>query len=731
MISHIGNISFASGVRSTVTLPYLSFGAPMERKIFIAATEQRSGKSLLTIGLLRALQGFVPHVGYMKPIGQRYSDGGDIDLDARLIRDIFDLSNKLSDINPATMKDAQGEKDVFFDAIFSAYGRISTGKDIVVIEGTDYTSSLSALEFDINAELAKNLVAPVLLVANGHKRDSEVITANLIEVAESFTSMGCDILGAVINRFEGDTPAETCESIRTVLAKRDLRLYGAIPTDPLLGGPRLKDVADQLQASIFFKGDDLSKVVTGTKILAMSPENALGHIRDEDGCLLICPGDRMDSILTALYAQESTLYPKYSGLILTGGLLPGPNMRDLLKGVKNSEMTILSVHEDTFAATLKVNAVSGEITKDDSEKIDRANALVEKHLDIDELYSHLGTIESKTVTPRMFQYRLMQMAKSSGKHVVLPEGTEPRILRAAAEVLNKEMCEITLLGNTGEMNATADRLGISIESAHLLDPAFVDEELRDAYAQIFYDLRKHKGVSLEMARDLMLDPVHYATMMVHQGDADGFVSGSTHSTADTLGPVLRVIKTRAGTKLASSIFFMLMPDRVIVYGDCALVENPTAEQLAEIAVTSADTAKAFGVEPYVAMLSYSTGRSGQGADVDKVRRGAELAREMRPDLAIEGPIQYDAAVSADVARIKIKDSKVAGKASVFIFPDLDAGNTAYKAVQRSANVPAIGPVMQGLRKPANDLSRGASVVDIVYTIAITAIQSQQDDSSRA
>ena len=703
---------------------YLSSGAPMERKIFIAATEQRSGKSLLTIGLIRALQGFVPHVGYMKPIGQRYSADGDVDIDARLIRDIFDLANKVSDINPATMKDAQGEKDGFFDTIFSAYGRVSKGKDIVIIEGTDYTSALSALEFDINAELAKNLVAPVLLVANGHRRDTETIIASLTEVAESFESMGCNILGAVINRFESDTPAATCERIRSVLSKRDLRLYGAIPTDPLLGGPRLKEVADQLQASIFFKGDDLTKVVTGTKILAMSPENALGHIRDEDGCLLICPGDRMDSIFTALYAQESTLYPKYSGLILTGGLLPGPNMLDLFSGVKNTPMTILSVNEDTFAATLKVNGVSGEITSNDSEKIDRANALVEKHLDIDELYSHLGTIESNTVTPRMFQYRLMQMAKSSGKHVVLPEGTEPRIVSAAAEILNREICEITLLGSIGEMESIADRLGVSIDAAHLLDPATVEDTVRDGYAEIFYDLRKHKGVSLEMAKDLMLDPVHYATMMVHQCDADGFVSGSTHSTADTLGPVLRIIKTQAGTKLASSIFFMLMPDRVIVYGDCALVENPTAEQLAEIAITSADTAKAFGVEPYVAMLSYSTGQSGQGADVDKVRQGAELAREIRPDLAIEGPIQYDAAVSVDVARIKIKDSKVAGKASVFIFPDLDAGNTAYKAVQRSANVPAIGPVMQGLKKPANDLSRGASVVDIVYTIAITAIQSE-------
>jgi len=318
----------------------------------------------------------------------------------------------------------------------------------------------------------------------------------------------------------------------------------------------------------------------------------------------------------------------------------------------------------------------------------------------------------------------MQMAKRDRKHIVLPEGTEPRIIRAAADVLARNICDVTLLGSISEITETAHRLNVTIDDAKLIDPANVGEEIRDAYANRLYELRKHKGVSLDMAKDLMLDPVHFATLMVREGDADGFVSGSTHSTADTLGPVLRVIKTREGTQLASSVFFMLMPDRVVVYGDCALVENPTASQLAEIAITSADTAKDFGVEPYVAMLSYSTGRSGQGADVDKVREATEIAREKRPDIPIEGPIQYDAAVSKDVAKIKIKDSSVAGKASVLIFPDLDAGNTAYKAVQRSANVPAIGPVMQGLKKPANDLSRGATVVDIVYTIAVTAVQAQ-------
>jgi phosphate acetyltransferase len=324
----------------------------------------------------------------------------------------------------------------------------------------------------------------------------------------------------------------------------------------------------------------------------------------------------------------------------------------------------------------------------------------------------------------MFVYRILEKARSDPRHIVLPEGTEPRIVRAAAEILDRGIAKLTVLGDPERILSIARDAGVDVSRARITDPAHAEPEALERYAGALYELRKHKSVTREMARDLLVNPVYYATMMVHTGDADGFVSGSTHSTADTLGPVLRVIRTREGVSLASSIFFMCMPDRVLVYGDCALVENPTAEQMADIAVTAADTARAFGITPVVALLSYSTGESGKGKDVDKVREAARIARERRPDIPIEGPLQYDAAVSEEVARVKMKGSAVAGKATVYIFPDLDAGNTAYKAVQRSANIPAIGPVMQGLRKPANDLSRGATVTDIVYTVAITAIQAQ-------
>jgi phosphate acetyltransferase len=325
----------------------------------------------------------------------------------------------------------------------------------------------------------------------------------------------------------------------------------------------------------------------------------------------------------------------------------------------------------------------------------------------------------------MFQYRLFEMAKASQKYLVLPEGREPRILQATEELLRREICHICLIGDEDEILEKARSLGVNIEGAKIVDTKCVNEKTLDNYAETYYQLRKHKGVTHEMARDQMLDPVYYATMMVYMDHADGFVSGSTHSTAETLGPVLRIIRARKDISIASSIFFMLMPEKAVVYGDCALVENPNAEQLADIAVTSAETAKTFGVEPYVAMLSYSTGTSGKGRDVDKVKEATLIAQKRRPDLPIDGPIQYDAATSTEVARVKLSDSKVAGKATVYIFPDLDAGNTAYKAVQRSANVPAIGPIVQGLNKPANDLSRGATVTDIIYTVAVTAIQAQR------
>jgi len=697
----------------------------MEKKIFIASTEQRSGKSLITIGLMNALQGTIPRVGYMKPIGQRYKPGSTIDEDALIIKNIFRLTDDPRDINPVSMADAQRDKEKLFEKIFDSFARISSEKDVVVIEGTDYTSTITALEFDINAELAKNLGAPVLLVAKGAERSIQEVINTITECAGSFREMGCNLLGTIVNQFDPENYEEDIKGMRSILCEKDIPLFGIVLTNPTLAGPRLKEVADQLGAELLYQGDDMSKVVTDAKVLAMTPENALQYIRDKDGYLLITPGDRIEHIFTTLSAQKSRHYPQYSGLVLTGGLIPGENVKQLIGGISDADLTILSVRDDTYTTTLKVNQIAGELTDSDTEKIRLAFRLVEKYVDIDCLDRYLGEVSTDAVTPRMFQYRIIQKAKSNKRHIVLPEGEEPRIIQAAAEVLRRDICNITLIGERQKIVEISKRRGANIEGARIIDSSGDLPEVLDEYTETLYQLRKHKGVTREMARELMLDPVYYAAMMVRKGKADGFVSGSTHSTANTLGPVLRIIRTRDDVSLTSSIFFMCMPDKVLVYGDCALVENPTAGQLSDIAITSAETARLFGIKPYVALLSYSTGQSGKGKDVDKVREATRIAQEKRPDLPIEGPLQYDAATSEEVARVKIRDSGVAGKATVYIFPDLDAGNTAYKAVQRSARVPAIGPVLQGLNKPANDLSRGADVIDIVYTIAITAIQAQQ------
>ncbi len=697
----------------------------MEKNIFIASTERYSGKSLVTMGLINTFRGIVPEVGYMKPIGQRYRPGSTIDEDAALMKLVFNLGDELSDINPLSMNDAQRDKDTLFEKIFDAYNHLSKGKDIVVIEGTDYTSTLAALEFDINAHLAQNMSAPVLLVANGASRSVDNIIENLIEVTESVRGMGCKFLGAVINRFDSKRYLADLRKIEETLHSCDIHFFGAIQSNSILSGPRLRDVAEELGAEVVFKGDNMLKVVADTKILAMTPEHSLEYIKDQNGYLLIIPGDRMDNIFAVMSAQRSIAYPRYSGIVLTGGLIPEPNILNLLRGISDSSLTILSVKDDTYTTALKVDKITGELKSDDKEKIELACQLVEKYVDIDRIYSELGSVETNITTPQMFQYRILEKARTQTMHIVLPEGTEPRIIRAAGEALGRDICRLTLLGNIEKISEASKSLEVDISRACLLDPATVDKKIFNAYVNTMYQARKHKGCTREMAVDLTYNPICYAAIMVQRGDADGFVSGATHSTADTLGAVLKLISTADGVSLASSIFFMCMPDQVLVYGDCALVLNPNAEQLADIAITSSETARFFGIEPVVAMLSYSTGESGKGKDVDKVREATRIVRERKPELLIEGPIQYDAATSEEVARVKLKDSDVAGKATVYIFPDLDAGNTAYKAVQRSAKVPAIGPVLQGLRKPANDLSRGATVSDILYTIAITAIQAQK------
>jgi phosphate acetyltransferase len=451
----------------------------------------------------------------------------------------------------------------------------------------------------------------------------------------------------------------------------------------------------------------------------MSIEHLLERL--SDGVVVIVPGDRSDILLGLLMAHAADGFPSLSGIILNGGFEPPATVSRLVDGL-GSRLPIIRTELGTFASASAAAGTRGRLSADSQRKVDTALALFEKHTDAEEALAALEVPAPEVVTPLMFEYELLDRARSDRKHVVLPEGSDDRILRAASTLLQREVADLTILGDEAAIRTRATELGLDLSAAKVIDPKA--GQLLERFAAEYTELRKHKGMTVERAREIVSSVSYFGTMMVQLGLADGMVSGAAHTTAHTIKPSFEIIKTTPGTSVVSSVFLMCLEDRVLVYGDCAVNPDPTAEQLADIAISSAETAAQFGIEPRIAMLSYSTGSSGSGADVDKVRTATELVRERRPDLSVEGPIQYDAAVDASVAQTKMPDSAVAGRATVFVFPDLNTGNNTYKAVQRSAGAVAVGPVLQGLRKPVNDLSRGALVQDIVNTVAITAIQAQ-------
>ena len=498
-------------------------------------------------------------------------------------------------------------------------------------------------------------------------------------------------------------------------------LLAVIPYEPKLSSPRVKEIAQQLQAEVLYGEQRLDNLVLGYVIAAMRLEHAITRLKEDS--LVITPGDRSDLIVGLLQVHQSVNYPHLSGILLSGDLQPDASIRKLIDGLYDP-LPILSIPTNTYETSELVKQVNTSLVASDREKITLSIQLFDDYVDLSQLEEQINTIKVKGITPKMFTYNLLQQAKSPKRHIVLPEGKEIRILRAAEFLLNRDLVELTLLGKPEKIEQIIHQNGISLDISQLqiIDPARSDKV--ESYAEQFYQLRKHKGATPEQALEYLLDVSYFGTMMVYAGDADGMVSGSVHTTQHTLRPALQLIKTQPGCSLVSSVFFMCIEDRVLVYGDCAINPNPNAQQLAEIAISSADTATAFGIEPKVALLSYSSGTSGKGEDVEKVRTATEIARQRRPDLKIEGPIQYDAAVDLTVGTQKMPNSQVAGQASVLIFPDLNTGNNTYKAVQRETGALAIGPVLQGLKKPVNDLSRGCTIDDIINTVAITAIQTQ-------
>jgi phosphate acetyltransferase len=576
------------------------------------------------------------------------------------------------------------------------------------------------LEFDFNCDVANNLGCLILPVVRGNDRNQLDIRDATNGFLKSLEERNCDILATVINSVPRDQfdPLKA-ELERTPLAESPVYL---VPEEPLLSKPTIGDITRGLDSRIIYgEATVLNRVVKIYKVAAMQVPNFLDYV--EEGSLIITPTDRADIILACLSSYPSMAYPQIAGMLLTGRRQPAPQLLELLAGLGKPPFAILSVDSDTFTTAMRVNRIPATLVADNEHKIASALGVVESNIDLQKIEQLLMGRRTTRVTPLMLEYELVQRARANQQHIVLPEGSEERILRAAEILTLRGVAKLTLLGDADKIRQKIQALSLQLEGINIVDP--LHSALRDDYADTYYRLRQHRGISREMAFDTMADVSYFGTMMVHHGQADGMVSGAVHTTQHTIRPAFEIIKTRPGISIVSSVFLMCLEDRVLVYGDCAVNPDPNAEQLANIAISSADTAKMFGIEPRVAMLSYSTGESGKGEAVDEVREASRLARSLRPDLQIEGPMQYDAAVDMGVARTKLPNSQVAGCATVFIFPDLNTGNNTYKAVQRSSGAIAIGPVLQGLNKPVNDLSRGCTVTDIVNTVAITAIQAQE------
>ncbi|HYN78838.1 MAG TPA: phosphate acetyltransferase [Lamprocystis sp. (in: g-proteobacteria)] len=693
------------------------------QSVYIAGASFGSGKSTVVLGFMEMLSTMHGKVGFFRPM---VATGVAEDNLTNLIRSRYSLAFPPEMLYGCTAQTARelvsaGGYDDLLELILNKYTLLRETCDVVVCAGTDFNEEVPSLGFDFNADLANNLGCVLVLVVKGFRRSPDMALRALQQAHTSMHNRGGDFLGSVIN---GVAP-EDMEQVQTgipALMLENQNVY-ILPDQPSLGMPTVGEVAQALGATcVRGVGDSLNQVVTNFKVGAMEVANFLDHVAD--GCLIITPGDRSDIILACLAADAATSFPRVAGLLLTGGLLPAPNLQRVLDGLERTKLSILSVPGDTFDTVLGVNRIQATILPGDARKIAAALGVFESHVDLDAVRQRISMEQPERVTPLMFEYQLIRRAKADRQHIVLPEGGDERILRAAEILTLRQVVDLTLLGNPERIHQRIADLGLKLNGIRIIDPSTSPD--RQRYARIYYDLRKHKGISEQMANDALVDVSYFGTLMVYAGDADGMVSGATHTTQHTIRPAFETIRTKPGTKLVSSVMLMCLPDGVLVYGDCAINPNPDAEQLANIAISSAETATAFGIAPRIAMLSYSSGSSGKGEDVERVREAVRILRAQRPDLKVEGPIQYDAAIDRGVAASKMPGSEVAGRATVFIFPDLNTGNNTYKAVQRSSDAVAIGPVLQGLKKPVNDLSRGCTVTDIVNTVAITAIQAQTD-----
>ena len=689
----------------------------MTRSVYVASPEGQTGKSAVALGLLDALTREVGSVGVFRPLANPTAG---VDLMVELLVDQPGVHQTYEEALGVSYEAAREDADEAMHVIVQRFGELTERFKVLLVLGSDYTDVSTGTELSFNARVAANLGSPVVLVVHGRDRTPEqVLTAAEGAMAE-LRAHHARTVAVIANRVDSEAGADIAKALSAI---PDV-VVAAIPESPILSAPTVRSLAAAVQAPLVQGTDSwLDRESLGLVVAAMSLPNVLTRLTPD--ATVIAPSDRPDLIPGLVLAHQSGTFPSLAGIVLTGGYPLPESIRRLSAGVEQ-DLPVVMTELGTYATAERLSRVRGPMTKASANKIETARRLFAEQVDQGDLLAAIDVSGSEVRTPLMFEYQLMERARAARKHIVLPESHNDRILEAASILLRRGVADLTLLGEETKVRARGSALGLDLDAARIVSTQ--DPELLERFAAAYTQARAHKGMTLDKARMVVTDISYFGTMMVHLGLADGMVSGAVNTTAHTIRPALEFVKTRPGVDTVSSVFLMCLADRVLVYGDCAVIPEPSTKQLADIAVSSAATARQFGIEPRVAMLSYSTGASGSGAEVEKVRAATALVHEREPDLLLEGPIQYDAAVDPDVARTKLPESAVAGRATVFIFPDLNTGNNTYKAVQRSAHAIAIGPVLQGLRKQVNDLSRGALVSDIVNTVAITSVQAQGLDA---
>ncbi|WP_373777598.1 phosphate acetyltransferase [Glaesserella sp.] len=711
----------------------------MSRTIILIPISTGVGLTSVSLGLVHSLEQKGAKVGFLKPIAQPISGEDTLDRSTTIIR--ASQSTEVGDpimLSVAEALISQNQTDVLLERVVEAHQQLSKNCDITIIEGLIPTRKNSYAN-SINYEIAQTLDAEIILVAAPAADSPAQLKERVDAAASQFGGRdNPNLLGTIINKFNapvddsGRTRPDLTEifdsfqhsanniiEVENLFKKGPIKLLACIPWKSDLIATRVIDLVKHLGAAIINEGDVAKRRIRSITFCARSLPNMVEHFKA--GSLLVTSADRPDVIVAAALASMNGV--ELGAVLLTGGYKIDNQIMKLCQHAFGTGLPIFRIEGNTWQTALSLQSFSLEVPVDDKERIEAIKQYVSDQFDAGFIEGiSKGAVRARRLSPAAFRYQLTELARAAKKRIVLPEGDEPRTIKAAVLCAERGIAECILLANPAEVQRIAEVQGVKLgPGITIINP----KDVRENYVERLVELRKNKGMTEVVAREQLLDNVVLGTMMLEANEVDGLVSGAVHTTANTIRPPMQIIKTAPGNSIISSVFFMLLPDQVLVYGDCAVNPDPNAEQLAEIAIQSADSAKSFGVDPRVAMISYSTGTSGSGADVEKVAEATRIAKEKRPDLIIDGPLQYDAAIMEDVARSKAPNSPVAGKATVFIFPDLNTGNTTYKAVQRSADLVSIGPMLQGMRKPVNDLSRGALVDDIVYTIALTAIQATQ------